>query len=76
MATEILVPKLGFAVSSNVVAEWLVGDGMQVTEGQPLYSLETDKAVTEIEAPGSGRLQILVPAGTSCEIGTVLGLIE
>jgi pyruvate/2-oxoglutarate dehydrogenase complex dihydrolipoamide acyltransferase (E2) component len=76
MTTEIKLPKLGFAVNDGVIAEWLLADGMQVVEGQPLYSLENDKAVTEMEAPASGRLKILVSPGTRCEVGTVLGIIE
>lgn len=76
MAHEILLPKLGFSMSEGQLAEWLVADGGQVTEGQPLFSLESDKSVNEVEAPASGTLRILKQPGETYEVGTVLGTIE
>ena len=76
MATEILLPKLGFAMEEGAVAEWLVADGGTVTAGQPLYLLESDKAVDEVEAPASGVLRIAVELKSTYPVGTVLGRIE
>lgn len=76
MATEILLPKLGFSMTEGQVAEWLAKDGEAVTEGQPLYSLEADKSTNEVEAPASGTLRIVAQTGETYEIGTVLGYIE
>jgi pyruvate/2-oxoglutarate dehydrogenase complex dihydrolipoamide acyltransferase (E2) component len=76
MATEILLPKLGFSMNDGQVAEWLVEDGAEVVEGQPLFSLEADKSTNEVEAPASGRLKIIAPVGETFEVGAVLGLIE
>ena len=76
MATEILLPKLGFSMTEGQVAEWLAKDGDQVTAGQPLYSLEADKSTNEIEAPASGALRIVAQTGETYNIGTVLGYIE
>jgi pyruvate/2-oxoglutarate dehydrogenase complex dihydrolipoamide acyltransferase (E2) component len=76
MATEILLPKLGFAMNEGEVKEWLVEDGQPVTAGEPLFVLEADKSANEVEAPASGTLKILQPAGEVYEVGTVLGLIE
>ena len=76
MATEILLPKLGFAMNEGEVKEWLVEDGQPVTAGDPLFVLEADKSANEVEAPASGTLKILQPAGDVYEVGTVLGLIE
>lgn len=74
---EVLMPKIGFSMNEGVVAEWLVADGGQVTEGQPLFSLESDKSTNEVEAPASGTLKILVAAGGDpVEVGTVLAMIE
>ena len=75
MSTPILLPKLGFSVDEGTIAEWLVPDGGTVTEGQPLYSLENEKAVQEIEAPCSGVLRILETAGGTFKVGTVIGEI-
>jgi len=53
-----------------------VADGKQVMAGQPLFSLESDKSVTEIEAPATGILKILVQPEETCPVGTILGTIE
>lgn len=75
MAIEILLPKLGFTMNEGVLAEWIVADGGEVTAGQPLFALESDKSTQEIEAAGSGTLKIIKPAGETYEVGTVLGEI-
>jgi len=75
MSTEVLVPKLGFAMNECVLSQWLVADGEQVRAGQPLYAIESDKAVEEIEAPASGRLRIIVATGGTYAVGTVLAEI-
>jgi pyruvate/2-oxoglutarate dehydrogenase complex dihydrolipoamide acyltransferase (E2) component len=76
MATEILLPKIGFAMNEGQIAEWLAADGAQVAEGQPLYLLEADKSTNEVEAPASGILRIEADAGETYEVGTVIGYIE
>lgn len=75
MATEILLPKLGFAMNDGLLAEWMVADGGQVTAGEPLFALESDKSVQEVEAPVSGTLRILKQPGETYDVGTVLGEI-
>ncbi len=76
MATDILLPKLGFSMTEAQIAEWLAADGAQVSEGDPLYLLEADKSTNEVEAPASGTLRILSEVGETYEVGTVLGRIE
>lgn len=76
MNTEILLPKIGFSMNEGVLTRWLVEDGATVIQGQPLYELESDKSLQEVEAPASGRLKILVTAtGETYPVGTVLGQI-
>jgi pyruvate/2-oxoglutarate dehydrogenase complex dihydrolipoamide acyltransferase (E2) component len=76
MATEILLPKLGFDMNEGILTEWLAPDGASVSEGQPLYAIESDKSNNEIEAPASGRLRIVAEPEQTYEVGTVLGYIE
>ena len=76
MATEILLPKIGFSMNEGELKEWLVADGATVKEGQPLFLLEADKSANEVEAPATGTLRVIVPAGEIREVGTVLGVIE
>ncbi|MEJ7926213.1 biotin/lipoyl-containing protein [Sphingobium sp. AN641] len=76
MAVDIILPKLGFSMTEGQLAEWLVPDGGQAVEGEPLFSLESDKSVNEVEAPASGTLRIIKEPGETYEVGTVLGTIE
>lgn len=76
MATEILLPKIGFSMNEGQLNEWLAQDGDLVTEGQPLFTLEADKSTNEVEAPASGTLRIAKAAGEIYEVGAVLGVIE
>ncbi len=63
MSTEVLLPKIGFSMNEGVLTRWLVDDGATVTQGQPLYELESDKSLQEVEAPASGRLKIVAGHG-------------
>jgi pyruvate/2-oxoglutarate dehydrogenase complex dihydrolipoamide acyltransferase (E2) component len=76
MATDIIIPKLGFTMTEGTIAEWRVASGAPVKEGQALYSLEAEKATQEIEAPASGTLTILVAAGEAAAVGAVIGTIS
>jgi pyruvate/2-oxoglutarate dehydrogenase complex dihydrolipoamide acyltransferase (E2) component len=75
MATEVILPKLGFSMNEGNLAEWMVADGGQVKEGEPLFALESDKSTQEVEAPASGTLKILKQAGETYEVGTILAEI-
>lgn len=76
MATEVLLPKIGFAMTEGQITEWLVQDGQPVNEGQPLFTLEADKSANEVEAPATGTLRIIQPAGSIYQVGTVIGMID
>ena len=75
MKTEVLLPQLGFAMSEGTIAEWFAKDGQRVSAGQPIYSVESDKAVQEIESPADGTLQILKQAGGPYPVGELLAEI-
>lgn len=75
MSTSLTIPKLQMSATEGTLAEWLVDDGAIVKEGQPIYSLETDKSVQEIEAPESGKLTQKVAAGETYPVGTEIGEI-
>lgn len=75
MSTDVLMPKLGFSMNEGTLVEWLVADGATIVEGQPLYALESDKSVQEIEAPASGTLKIIAGVGEVYPIGELLAQI-
>ena len=73
---ELTIPQMG-VVEQVLVVEWLVEDGSPVTAGESVVVIDTDKAETELEAPVSGRLNILVPAGDwEVAVGTVLATVS
>ncbi len=75
MSTSLTIPKLQMSTTEGTLAEWLADDGETVKEGQPIYSLETDKSVQDIEAPVSGILTHKVAAGETYPVGTEIGEI-
>jgi pyruvate/2-oxoglutarate dehydrogenase complex dihydrolipoamide acyltransferase (E2) component len=75
VATQVLLPKIGFSMNEATLAEWMVADGAAVSEGQALYAIESDKSTQEIESPASGTLRIIAEAGAVYEVGAVLAEI-
>ena len=76
MATEVILPVLGETVNECTIVEWYKGEGEPVRRGEPLFSVESDKAVLDVEAVAEGFLRkILVPAGTKVPVLTVVALI-
>ena len=56
MAIPIVMPRQGQSVESCILVEWLVGVGDSVEVGAPVASIETDKAVFEVESPEAGTV--------------------
>ena len=74
---EIVLPKWGMTMQEGMLAEWLVGVGDAVIESQPIARVETEKVDAEIEAPAAGTIiELLVEAGTSVEVGTLVARLE
>ena len=73
---EIKVPAAGESITSANVAAWRKKDGDQVTKGEVLVTLETDKVSNELEAEASGKLKILVAEGEEVSIGAVIATID
>jgi pyruvate/2-oxoglutarate dehydrogenase complex dihydrolipoamide acyltransferase (E2) component len=70
------IPKLGVSMSEGTLVEWLVQDGDQVTEGQLLYRIETDKVENDVEAPVAGVVRITGEEGETYAVGDPIGEIE
>ena len=69
MATEVLVPPLGQTVDTLVLVSWHKQEGDTVTQGEPLFAIETDKATLDVEAPASGILRrITAKAGEEVKV--------
>jgi pyruvate dehydrogenase E2 component (dihydrolipoamide acetyltransferase) len=76
MAYEVVIPRLGLTMEEGSVVDWYKKDGEAVQVGEPMFSVETDKAVMDVEAPFSGLLYRLpdLPEGMQ-PIGTLVGYI-
>jgi pyruvate/2-oxoglutarate dehydrogenase complex dihydrolipoamide acyltransferase (E2) component len=76
MAYELKLPDLGEGLTEGEVARWLVSEGQQVAEDDPLVEIQTDKTVVEIPSPAAGKIaRILVAEGEVVAVGTVLVVI-
>ena len=77
MAYEFRLPDLGEGLTEGEVARWLVQEGQEVAEDDPLVELQTDKATVEVPSPAAGVVsRILVREGEVVPVGTVLVVIE
>jgi pyruvate dehydrogenase E2 component (dihydrolipoamide acetyltransferase) len=78
MAVEIRVPRLGWSMEQGVFLGWLKQDGDPVRLGEPLFTLEGDKAAQDIEATADGILRIPSNGpkpGAMVAVGSVLGYL-
>ncbi len=75
MAVNISIPKLGTVGGDATLVEWTAPEGGQVTEGEVVLRIETQKIKFDMEAAVSGLLHILMDVGATCAIGTVVGVI-
>ncbi|MFA5938907.1 MAG: lipoyl domain-containing protein [Sinimarinibacterium sp.] len=75
MSVEVRIPQIGFSSQEGTLTEWLVADGAQVEAGKPLYTLELDKSVQEVEAPASGTLKVHAATGEVYPVGTLIAEI-
>jgi pyruvate dehydrogenase E2 component (dihydrolipoamide acetyltransferase) len=76
MANAFRLPDLGEGLTEGEVARWLVSEGQEIREDDPLVEIQTDKATVDIPSPYEGTvLRILVAEGAVVPVGTELVLI-
>jgi pyruvate dehydrogenase E2 component (dihydrolipoamide acetyltransferase) len=76
VAYEFKLPDLGEGLTEGEIARWLVAEGQDIAEDDPLVEIATDKTTVEIPSPAGGKVsQILVPEGEVVPVGTVLVVI-
>jgi pyruvate dehydrogenase E2 component (dihydrolipoyllysine-residue acetyltransferase) len=76
MADAFKLPDLGEGLTEGEVARWLVAEGQEIAEDDPLVEIQTDKATVEIPSPYGGTvLQVLVAEGDVVPVGTELVVI-
>ena len=73
MAFEFKFPDIGEGLTEGEIVRWLVKEGDEVKEGQPLVEVETDKALAEIPSPRTGViLKILAKEKEIVKVGQVI----
>ncbi len=76
MATIITIPDTGQKEKTGTIGMWFKSEGDPVEKGDPLCTVETEKASVEIEASSSGILRrIISPRDTPVSVGDRIGII-
>lgn len=74
--SELRIPKIGMSATEVTLVEWMFGDGEQVSAGDVVYTLETDKTTVEVEAQQAGTLTVIGLEGETYPVGALVGSIE
>jgi pyruvate dehydrogenase E2 component (dihydrolipoamide acetyltransferase) len=76
MAEKINMPKLGFDMAEGTLVKWVIPEGEEVSKGQVLAEIETDKATVEVESSFSGVLsKHLVNEGDVVPVGEPIAIV-
>jgi len=78
MAIQITLPRQGWSMEEAAFVEWLKNDGDEVSAGESVFSVETDKAVQEIESLDAGILRLTPNSpkeGDTVKVGDVFGYL-
>ncbi len=77
MLIDVTLPQLGESVVEGTISKWLVREGDAVQKDQPLVSIATDKADSELPSPTGGRIaKLLAAEGSVVPVKTVIAQIE
>jgi pyruvate dehydrogenase E2 component (dihydrolipoamide acetyltransferase) len=76
MAVEVILPRVDMDMATGKLSRWFKEEGAEVSQGEALFEIETDKAAMEVEAPASGVLRgVSAKPGDELPVGTVIGWI-
>jgi len=76
MPISVTMPRLSDTMEAGTIVRWNVKEGDEVTSGQVVADIETDKATMEMPVFDDGRIaKLLVPAGQSVKVGTQIAVI-
>ncbi len=78
MAQVITIPRLGWSMEEGVLGEWLKAPGERILAGEPLFTLEGDKAAQDIAALDTGILWLPADgpcAGDTVKVGQAIGFV-
>ena len=71
------MPKFGMTMTEGLITTWYRNEGDTIRQGEPLFSVETEKAAADVEAPASGSIvEICVDAESEAAVGAIVAYIE
>ncbi|MEI6062265.1 MAG: 2-oxoglutarate dehydrogenase complex dihydrolipoyllysine-residue succinyltransferase [Bacteroidota bacterium] len=76
MIIEIKAPTPGESITEVQIANWLVKNGDYVTKDTEIAEIDSDKATLTVNAEVAGTVRILVEAGETVSIGTIIATID
>lgn len=76
MQAEVKIPSPGESIAVADMARWMVNDGEMVEKDQEIGEIESEKATLPLIAPASGKIHILVEAGQTVPVGTLVATID
>jgi 2-oxoglutarate dehydrogenase E2 component (dihydrolipoamide succinyltransferase) len=77
MLIDVTVPQLGESVAEGTISKWLVREGDVVKKDQPIVSLATDKADSDLPSPAAGRVsKLLASEGQVVPVKAVIAQID
>ncbi len=76
MPTIVKMPKWGLTMTTGTVVAWMSELGTEISEGDPLLTVETEKAVDDVPAPADGVLyRIVAASGTEVAVSAPVAII-
>jgi len=77
MIIEVTMPKFGLMMQKAIITNWYKIPGEAVKKGEPLFSIETEKVNTDVEAPETGVLtKIMAEMGETAEVAATIAEID
>src|SRR5215207_9046651 len=74
---EVIMPKMGDAMEEGTLLKWLKSEGDDVSEGDAIAEIETDKVTMELEAEDAGTLaQLIADEGQDIPVGEAIAFIQ
>jgi pyruvate/2-oxoglutarate dehydrogenase complex dihydrolipoamide acyltransferase (E2) component len=75
MAHSIVMPSFGMYTAEGTLVNWLAADGAEVSAGQPVVEIETEKGVHEVQSPADGVLLRRAEVGELLKVEGLIGYV-
>jgi pyruvate dehydrogenase E2 component (dihydrolipoamide acetyltransferase) len=73
--SDVGMPRLSDSMEEGTILRWMKGNGDQVTRGEEIAEIETDKATMAYESDFEGALEIVAQEGSTVQVGELIARI-